>query len=116
MYSVTTLNHHTNGRDDEGTKTTGGGNGLVKSPNRKPTPANPHVVNQTRPIQIKAPTLQPTIEVDEVPDVHVDAEASREMAMSPAAQAHALSLFLSSSTSDSGINIFCHLDRINHII
>ena len=94
VYSVS-KDLHQDSRDDN--KTKGGvGNSLV---NRKLTPAHPHMVNHSRPMPFKPPTLQPMIEVDEVPDQH---EMSRDVTMSPAAQAHALSLFLSSSTSDSG--------------
>ena len=97
VYSVSN-DQHRDSKDDNKTKT-GAGNNLLRSPNRKLTPAHPHMVNHSRPIPIKPPTLQPTIEIDEVPDQD---EMSRDVTMSPAAQAHALSLFLSSSTSDSG--------------
>lgn len=69
-----------------------------KSSNRKPTPANPHQVKRTTNI----PALNPTIEVEEV-----ELDDTAQMTMSPEAQAHSLSLFLSSSTSDSG-RAQCH--------
>lgn len=71
-----------------------------KSPARKPTPANPHHVDHRGPLHYhNVPPLPPTIEVNEV-----DSDDGRDpsMTLSPAAQAHSLSLFLSSSTSDSG--------------
>lgn len=79
-----------------------GNNTSLKSPNRKPTPANPHHVTHNRPTEELANkhTLNPAIEVDEV-----DSEEDSLMTLSPAAQAHSLSLFLSSSTSDSGTTV-----------
>ena len=73
----------------------------TKSPNRRPTPAKPHHVDHNRLLQEKLTAeLHPTVEIDEVPDVE-----EPDMTLSPAAQAHSLSLFLSSSTSDSGMCI-----------
>ena len=69
-----------------------------KSSNRKPTPAKPHQVKHTANVA----ALNPTIEVEEV-----EMDDAAQMTMSPEAQAHSLSLFLSSSTSDSGI-AQCH--------
>ena len=69
-----------------------------KSSNRKPTPAKPHQIKGTT----NVPPFNPTIEVEEV-----DSDDATQMTLSPAAQAHSLSLFLSSSTSDSG-KAQCH--------
>lgn len=72
-----------------------------KPAGRKPTPANPHHVDHRGPLHhLDAPTLPPTIEVNEVDSS--DDGRDRNLPLSPAAQAHSLSLFLSSSTSDSG--------------
>ena len=70
-----------------------------KSPARKPTPANPHHIDHRGPLHHHNAALPPTIEVNEI-----DSDDGRDpsMTLSPAAQAHSLSLFLSSSTSDSG--------------
>ena len=68
---------------------------------RKPTPANPHHVDRGGPLHHhNVSPLPPTIEVNEVESS--DDGRDHSVTLSPAAQAHSLSLFLSSSTSDSG--------------
>ena len=107
VYSIQTNQHTKSGGTQGGGGERGNTNTSQKSP-RKPTPANPHHVDHRGPLHNVPTPLQPTIEVDEV-----DSDDGRRpsMTLSPAAQAHSLSLFLSSSTSDSGKHeskSYCH--------
>ena len=103
VYSIQN-NQYTNsvGSSVAGDNLKGYTTGATQKPaGRKPTPANPHHVDHRGPLHHPdAPTLPPTIEVNEVDSS--DDGRDCNMTLSPAAQAHSLSLFLSSSTSDSG--------------
>lgn len=114
VYSLQNNQHpSTSGNKDGGEIRGSGGGGSIphKSPtaNRKPTPAKPHQIHDGKHSQKllaqAPPSLCPTIEVNEVED-----DPSNNT-LSPAAQAHSLSLFLSSSTSDSGIPKYCYVNK-----
>ena len=99
VYSI----HNTNSGDSSvgGDSSRGNAGALQKSAGRKPTPANPYHVDHGGPLHHhNIQPLPPTIEVNEVDSSDDGRDPS--VALSPAAQVHSLSLFLSSSTSDSG--------------
>ena len=102
VYSIQN-NQYTQSGDSSvgGDSSRGNAGASQKSPARKPTPANPHHIDHRGPLhRHDVPTLPPTIEVNEVDSSDDGRDPS--MNLSPAAQVHSLSLFLSSSTSDSG--------------
>ena len=102
VYSTQNNQYTKSGDSSVGEDSSRGNTGTSqKSPGRKPTPAHPHHIDHRGPLyHHDVPTLPPTIEVNEVDSSDDGRDPS--MTLSPAAQAHSLSLFLSSSTSDSG--------------